>query len=215
MALELEKICKAVIKNIKWIITAILVIVFILLAISVKTRDVLVIDSYIYNLISNNTIFNYLTQFIKIFTNLGGTIWLIVLTIFLFIIIKNKKISTFIVTNLCLSASINFIIKQIIRRLRPLEEYRLITEKGYSFPSGHSMVSMAVYGFFIYLINKSIKNKYLKLLCTIILSLLILNIGISRIYLGVHYTTDVVAGFTLGLIYLIFYINFIKKYTTD
>ena len=96
-----------------------------------------------------------------------------------------------------------------MQRPRPIE-FRIIDENGYSFPSGHSMVSAAFYGFLIYLIYKNIKNKYLKWGLITILSLLIIFIGISRIYLGVHYTSDVLAGFLISISYLIIFTSLIK-----
>jgi len=94
-------------------------------------------------------------------------------------------------------------------RPRPTE-YRIIDESGYSFPSGHSMVSMAFYGFLIYLVYKKVENKYVKwLLCTL-LSILILLIGVSRIYLGVHYASDVIGGFCFSIVYLIVFVRVIE-----
>ena len=71
------------------------------------------------------------------------------------------------------------------------------------------MVSMGFYGFLIYLIHIKFKNKKLKNPLIIFLSLLILSIGISRVYLGVHYFTDVIGGFIIAIIYLHFYIKHI------
>jgi membrane-associated phospholipid phosphatase len=90
-------------------------------------------------------------------------------------------------------------------------EYRIIEETGYSFPSGHSMISMAFYGYIIYLIYKYVKNKYIKWISIVLLSILICSIGISRIYLGVHYTSDVLGGFLISVSYLVIYISSIKK----
>ena len=101
-----------------------------------------------------------------------------------------------------------------MQRERPTE-FRLIDEKGYSFPSGHSMVSMAYYGFLIYLIYKYVKNKKLKYILISGLILLIILIGTSRIYLGVHYTSDVIAGFLVSISYLILYTSIIKKYVLE
>ena len=74
------------------------------------------------------------------------------------------------------------------------------------------MISMAFYGFLIYLIYKYIKNKYLKVFSICGMSLLIVMIGISRIYLGVHYTSDVIGGFLISISYLIVFIKFSNKY---
>ena len=74
------------------------------------------------------------------------------------------------------------------------------------------MVSMAFYGYLIYLIYKYIKNKYIKWISIIALSILICFIGISRIYLGVHYTSDVLGGFLVSISYLILFISTVNKF---
>lgn len=106
---------------------------------------------------------------------------------------------------------LNQILKNIVQRPRPTE-FRMIDESGYSFPSGHSMASAAFYGFLIYLVYKKVKNKKLKITIITLLSLLIILIGISRIYLGVHYTSDVLAGFFVSISYLTIYISIIDDY---
>lgn len=141
---------------------------------------------------------------------LGSAITLITLSLASIFLIKDKKYSKLIMLNLALSFILNKILKLIIARPRP-PRLRLVIENGYSFPSGHSMVSFAFYGFLIYLINKNLKNKKIKYPLIILLSLLILLIGISRIYLGVHYVTDVLGGYIIGLIYLIVFIKILKK----
>ena len=77
------------------------------------------------------------------------------------------------------------------------------------------MVSMAFYGFLIYLIYKNVENKYLKTASITLLTLLIISIGASRIYLGVHYTSDVLAGFLVAIAYLIPYIHIINSVGKD
>ena len=77
------------------------------------------------------------------------------------------------------------------------------------------MVSMAFYGYLIYLIYRYIKNKYIKWSLIVLLSILICLIGISRIYLGVHYTSDVLGGFLLSISYLVVYISLIKKILSE
>ena len=106
---------------------------------------------------------------------------------------------------------INLILKILIQRPRP-NGFNIINETGYSFPSGHSMVSTAFYGLLIYLSYKNIKNKILRRSICIILFFLIVLIGISRIYLGVHYASDVIGGFFLSIAYLIVFIEIVPKF---
>ena len=77
------------------------------------------------------------------------------------------------------------------------------------------MISMAFYGFLIYLSIKYLKNKKMKIVLITFLSILIILIGISRIYLGVHYTSDVIAGFMISVCYLIIFTSLVKKYIIE
>ena len=167
------------------------------------------VDTTLYNLIvklmSTNT-----TTIMKFISYLGSATILITLSLVFIFVLKNKRDSKYISVNLILVFLLNRLLKFIIARPRP-EILRLVEEDGYSFPSGHSMVSMGFYGFLIYLIFKNIQNKKLKYPLIIFLSILILLIGISRIYLGVHYFTDVIGGFIIAIIYLIFFIKFIYR----
>ena len=107
---------------------------------------------------------------------------------------------------------INQGLKYIIQRPRPPIEERLITQDGYSYPSGHSMMAMCLYGVLIYLVNTKLKNKKLKIFLTIFLSIVILFIGISRIYVRVHYPSDVLWAYLLTLLILIINITVINNH---
>ena len=168
------------------------------------------LDTVGYGIISKYLISDFATPIAKNITQLGGAIFLILFAIILTLAIKNKKIGLYIWINLGISTLLNQGLKYIVQRPRPTE-FRIIDETGYSFPSGHSMASMAFYGFLIYLIYKNIKNKYIKWGLIITLSVLIILIGMSRIYLGVHYTSDVIAGFLISISYLIIFTSIIKN----
>ena len=119
-----------------------------------------IIDTSIYNLIAKliNTNLTFIMTFIS---HLGSAVTLITLVIGFIILIKNKKHSRFIALNLILVFVINRILKLIIARPRP-EVLKLVEAGGYSFPSGHAMISFGFYGFLIYLVYKNISNKKIK-----------------------------------------------------
>lgn len=205
----MNKIKNIIKNNYKFIILLICLILFLALAENVFNNDIMKADIIGYSIIKS-FINSSNTQVMKVITWFGSATCLILLTILLFIILKNKRTGFLIGINLVFVTILNQLLKFILQRPRPVD-YRLIDETGYSFPSGHSMVSMAFYGYLIYLIYKSKFNKYVKIILMTILALLILFIGISRIYLGVHYTSDVVAGFLLSISYLIVFIKLFKN----
>ena len=211
MKINKEKIKEAITKNLKWIILFICVICFLELAEEVFHNEIMKRDIIGYKIISTYLMSDFTTPIAKIITNFGGAICLIMISIVLLLVIKNKRIGIAICSNLAIAWGVNSLLKNILQRPRP-NEYRLIDESGYSFPSSHSMISMAFYGFIIYLIYKYVKNKYLKWSLITLLSILIVSIGISRIYLGVHYTSDVLAGFFVAISYLVIYISIVNKF---
>jgi undecaprenyl-diphosphatase len=86
----------------------------------------------------------------------------------------------------------------------------LVDVSGFSFPSGHAMISSAFYGYMIYLVVIRLKTR-IKYLLAGLLGLLVLAIGVSRIYLGVHYASDVLVGFAAGFAWLILFIRLSEK----
>lgn len=206
-----ERIKDFIIKNLKWIILFICLIGFLALAEDVFNKEIMKGDIIGYKVVSTFLISDFATPIAKFITNFGGAIFLIILTILLLVVLKNKKVGLSICTNLVVVTILNQLLKRLLQRPRPTE-FRIIEENGYSFPSGHSMVSMAFYGYLIYLIYRFVKNKYLKWISIVLLSLLICLIGISRIYLGVHYTSDVLGGFLISISYLVIYISVFNKF---
>jgi hypothetical protein len=206
-----ERIKDFIIKNLKWIILFICLIGFLALAEDVFNKEIMKGDIIGYKVVSTFLISDFATPIAKFITNFGGAIFLIILTILLIVVLKNKKVGLSICINLVVVTILNQLLKRLLQRPRPTE-FRIIEETGYSFPSGHSMVSMAFYGYLIYLIYRFVKNKYLKSISIVLLSLLICLIGISRIYLGVHYTSDVLGGFLISISYLVIYISASNKF---
>lgn len=189
-------------KNIiKWILCVITAILAIVVTINVKNGRILELDLNIYKFFSENIINDKLTPIVKIITHIGGAKIVLVLTVVAIILIKGLKNKLFLLTGIVGTAGLNVVLKHIIQRERP-NINRLIPEKGYSFPSGHSMMSMAFYGMLIFLIFKYVKNTALKWTLIVILTILLSTIGITRIYLGVHYPSDVIGGFLVSLTYL-------------
>jgi len=209
-----ERVKEFIIKNTKWIILFICLIGFLSLAEDVFNKEIMTGDIIGYKMVSTFLISDFATPIAKFITNLGGAIFLIGLTALLIILIKNKKIGLSILANLAIVTGLNQLLKRILQRPRPTE-FRIVEETGYSFPSGHSMVSMAFYGYLIYLIYKYVKNKYIKWSLICLLSFLVILIGTSRIYLGVHYTSDVLGGFLISISYLVIYISAVNKFLTE
>lgn len=185
-------------------IVCIISFILFLVTVILITNDNKYFDNYIINLFKYKS--DILTNIMKIITFLGSALSIILLTVLLIIVVKGKRNKILILINVIVTTLLNQLLKNVFQRGRPIDS--IIEESGYSFPSGHSMVSMAFYGFLIYLVYKS--NIKYKGLIVGLLSVLIVLIGTSRIYLGVHYPTDVIGGFTLSLSYLLLFIDITK-----
>lgn len=146
----------------------------------------------------------HLVKWVVWFTSLGGEIVipLIAVITVLVLLYRKKQIFAlaFISTGL-LAEIFNLAGKEFFHRLRPA--VKLVNETSFSFPSGHATLSLAVYGFIVYLILRLVKGEKIKVWGTIIIGIFIFLIGISRLYLRVHYLSDVLGGFVLGGLSLI------------
>lgn len=191
-------------KHKKKLLLVLSIIVLIFLIICLLYNRLSLIDESIYNMIIKLKS-SFMTFFFKFITFYASMEWFLLLSIFLFLFYKNKKKKFIFIIYLIVIGLITLLMKNIFVRIRP-NHLMIIFEEGYSFPSGHSSSSMAFYGLIAYFIYKSnlVKNK--KILFISLLLILIFLIGISRIYLGVHYPSDVLAGFMVGIIYLIIFI---------
>ncbi len=105
----------------------------------------------------------------------------------------------------------NSLTKHLVERPRP-EVVHLVTEHGFSFPSGHSITSMFFYGFAIWLVWRYVGNQRAKWILTILLAIPPLLVGPTRVYLGVHYPTDVLGAWCLGFAAIVLFIELVCAY---
>lgn len=193
----------------RWIVFSLSLLLFLIISYLVSKGVTTSFDMNIYKLItfSKNNIF---TTFLKFITFFGGEYAIATAVVLSFVIIKNRRYGICILIDGFLIVLLNYIVKHLFMRDRPFD-LMIIKEDGYSFPSGHSMLAAGVYGFYIYLIWKSDINQKNKVILTILLLSLIILIGISRVYLGVHFPTDVLAGYLLSLSFLIVFTFVLEK----
>src|SRR5215213_9504913 len=148
------------------------------------------------------------------FTFLGTHEFLIPANLILiayFLFIKKHKWYSIKIPAIALSSlGLMFLLKGMFDRERPLVPL-LFHAKGLSFPSGHALMSVTFYGLVIYMIFKGVKNPSLKWTLISLLIILIMIVGMSRVYLRVHYATDVIAGYCIGFLWLVFTVWMLNK----
>lgn len=148
----------------------------------------------------------WLINLMNYITDMGSPLTFILLSILVFIWLswQQKRLEA-IASYTCLLSSwlIMDALKLIFARPRPLGEVFTVAA-GFSFPSGHAMISMSYYGFIAILLITQYQNRWSRI-AAVGLAALIICIGFSRIYLNVHYFSDVIAGYTMGL--LVLYVN--------
>ena len=192
------------------VIIVFILVIFILMWILVKFNIANNIDFVIKQLVENLRTDNLNTLFI-IITNLGSTIPVMAIMsgMLIYLLLKknnnNKQTSSvkdiiLIITAMVVSSSLFCGIKQIQQRDRPEILDCVVEQGGYSFPSGHATIAMTTYLTLMILFAKYIKNIKVKRIINSICFFMIISIGFSRIYLGVHYLSDVIAGFSLGIL---------------
>lgn len=154
------------------------------------------------------------TSIMLFFTTLGNYQSLVVANVLLtlyFLFIRRHKWYSIKIASIALSSvTVMSLLKLWFNRSRPLTPL-LEPARGLSFPSGHAMSSVTFFGLIIYYIYRNVKNRIVKVLLILILTLLILMVGLSRVYLRVHYASDVLAGFFAGAIWLMISIWTLRK----
>lgn len=181
------------------------VVLFIMLAICVRAGLSVHFEGWAYNE-ATEKMSPLITTIMKLITHTGDAAVVILFCLFLFFIDKaRKKIAIPVSITIITAATLNFILKNAFARERP-DILRLLNETDYSFPSGHAMNNAALYTMLTILTFRYIENKPKKTILATIFIFLILAIGFSRLYLGVHYAGDIIGGWLLGfLVALIVY----------
>lgn len=181
-------------------ITIIIILTILLLIeiILVKLNVFNTIDDYIYSHASK-IINNTNTAIFKGYSFLGTEIFIILFC--LINIIINKSRGVIITIIVFASTLLNQALKLIIRRPRP-DINPLAIERSFSFPSGHTMIMIVIGGILLYLLWQEKRSRSKKIIITIIITLIALSVMFSRIYLGVHYFSDIIGGITSGLLFL-------------
>lgn len=197
-----------------FIICVLSLIGFSLMAIIISKRDILAFDSIFISYIQGSEA-PILTVVMKFFTEMGSIKFIfpmaIIVLIFLYIVLKHQSelvLFTFVMVG---ERVLNSLLKEFFQRTRP-DLHRLIEIGGYSFPSGHAMNAMAFYGIIAFLLWRHIANRWGRTLLIVVSSLFILMIGISRTYLGVHYPSDIIAGYFASGFWIAMAIWFYQKY---
>lgn len=156
-----------------------------------------------------------LTNIMRFFTFIGGGIPVVVLTIivlfFLYQVLHHRRELILFASVVVGSALLNETLKVIFHRARPTL-HRIVNANGFSFPSGHSMAAFSLYGILAYLLWRHISTPVGRGLLIIISITMITAIGVSRIYLGVHYPSDVLGGFLASGSWLTVSIWFYQSY---
>jgi len=148
-----------------------------------------------------------MTTFAHGLSFIGSTLFLTIATAVVIVIFALRKwgreARLFALTMIGASL-LNITLKLAFKRARPVPFFDLTAPSSYSFPSGHSLASCCFFAGLAAILSGRVKSKRARMLIWIAASIMFLLIGLSRIYLGVHYTTDVIAGFTAALIWIIF-----------
>ncbi len=197
-------------KNLNYIILLLLLIICFIIIFNTSFREIINnADNKVINFI--NTIINTkLTNIMKIIT-LFGDIYIPLLIIVCIFIFKKKKIHAIILSfNYIFAGLITQFLKILISRPRPIESI-IKLPNSFSFPSGHSLTSIVFYFTLWYLLTIK-SNKKIKIFTFVITLILVLLIGFSRIYLKVHFFSDVIGGFVIGIILIFMIVNLINMF---
>lgn len=183
------------------VLIALALLLFLGLLQEVLEGELLKLDALAYRIFVLQLRSDWLTPIMIGFSDLASPLVILVICAVVAAFSPGRKYGRVIMVNLAVALALNLLLKNLIMRARP-EGFRLVAESGYSFPSGHSMISMAFFGLLAWLVLKYEHDRHKSLGFAALFGVLIVCIGASRIYLGVHYASDVIAGFCVSFVWL-------------
>lgn len=136
--------------------------------------------------------------FITNFANPQSLVSIVVAVVLLFWLFNKREHLLQFVSSIFIAGVVIWVVKNLIARDRPMGG--IIQETGHSFPSGHSLISAVMFSVLIYIGKRYIKQSWLRYSFIAFMIIAMLSIGLSRVYLGVHYMSDVIGGFLIGFI---------------
>ncbi|MEH7377334.1 phosphatase PAP2 family protein [Neobacillus drentensis] len=178
-------------------ISVVSIIGFSLISLLISDQKIIHFDRTVIDIVQGSETL-VLTNVMKFFTFIGSAPFVIVLSLFLLFflykVLHHRFELILFAAAITGSAILNGILKQFFQRVRP-DFHRLIDIEGYSFPSGHAMNAFTVYGILSFLLWRHIPSRFGRGVLISVSMVMILAIGISRIYLGVHYPSDIIGGY--------------------
>lgn len=196
----------------KWSIAITCVAIFGLIALFLEKMAPL--DNAVYTMVAR-AISPTATTFLSYCTAFAGPIALSLITFALIFTIKRKEYRIPMLLNLIVAILLNLALKSVFTRVRPTDVVALAVETGYSFPSGHTMAATCFYGFLIYLVSTSGLRRPIRYTLIALLSAVIALVGFSRVYLGVHFFSDVLGGLCVSIAYLIIFTSFVGRFFAE
>ncbi|MBO0961193.1 phosphatase PAP2 family protein [Neobacillus sp. MM2021_6] len=199
---------------IAFFISTICVIGFSLVSLLISDKKIIHFDNRVIAFIQGQET-PVLTKVMEFFTFIGSapfvTVLIILFVFFLYKVLHHRSELILFMSVIIGSAVLNGILKHIFKRVRP-DFHRLIDISGYSYPSGHAMNAFTVYVILTFLLWRHIPSKWGRSVLIVCSSFMILAIGISRIYLGVHFPSDIMGGYLASGFWLTTAIWFFQYY---
>ena len=190
--------------NRRFLLFVVAMVVFLIVFQNMMAGDILRLDYYAYRIVVVRMRRKWLTPIVQSSSELALPVVLLVMLLAVQAFAPGRRPGLCAACNLVGVVLLNQAFKFFVQRPRP-EGFRLIAEAGYSFPSGHSMVAMAFYGLLAWMAWHYERDPLIRRVSVAGFGLIVALVGISRIYLGVHYASDVIAGFCLSAAWLAVY----------